>query len=161
AFILSAARLSRSFRCIAYDLPRGDDGANLRDFTLATLVDDLFAMLDHVGAPQSYLFGSGFGTMVALAALRAAPERLPRGVLHAPVVHKPLSRTERGIAWLMRRWPGSLASLPLWRRLMHRLHRASFAALPPEMWEHFISSTGTLPVRALGHRARLLHRLDL
>src|SRR5262249_55224534 len=112
-------------------------------------------------APKSYLFGSGFGTSVALAALQAAPERLPRAVLHAPVVHKPLSRTERALAWLMRCWPGSLASLPLWRRLMNRLHHPSFAALPPEMWEHFVGSTGTLPARALGHRARLLHRLDL
>src|SRR5438876_700522 len=45
--------------------------------------------------------------------------------------------------------------------LMHRLHPASFAALPPEQWDHFIGSTGTLPARALGHRARLLHRVDL
>src|SRR5262249_31327157 len=157
SFVLPAALLSHSFRCIAYDLPRGkDDGANLRRCTRADLVADLFALLDHVGARQSYVLASGFGTTVALAALRAAPERLPRAVLHAPVVHKPLSRTERAIAWLMRRWPGSLASLPLWRRLMQRLHHASFAALPPELWEHFIRSTGTLPARALGHRARLL-----
>src|SRR5262245_9718125 len=116
SFVLPAALLSHSFRCIAYDLPAGrDDGANLRHLTYADLVRDLFAVLDHAGARQSYLFGSGFGTTVALAALRAAPERLPRAVLHAPVVHKPLSRTERSIAWLMRRWPGSLASLPLWR----------------------------------------------
>src|SRR5437763_13390600 len=70
AFVLPMALLSRSFRCIAYDLPRGE-GANLRGLTHADLVNDLFAVLDHVGAPQSYLFGSGFGTMVALAALRA------------------------------------------------------------------------------------------
>src|SRR5262249_10187400 len=70
AFLLPAALLSRSFRCIAYDLPRGDDGTDLRDVTWVTLVDDLFALLDHVGARQSYLFGSGFGTAVAVAALR-------------------------------------------------------------------------------------------
>jgi pimeloyl-ACP methyl ester carboxylesterase len=162
SFVLPAALLSRSFRCIGYDLPSGcEDGANLRRLTHTDLVHDLSAVLDHAGARQSYLFGSGFGTTVALAALRAAPERLPRAVLNAPVVHKPLSRTERLIAWLLRRWPGSLASLPLWRRLMQRLHHPSFAALPPEWWEDFLGSTGTLPARALGHRARLLHRLDL
>src|SRR5262245_55458040 len=161
AFVLPAALLSRSFRCIAYDLPRGDDGANLRGVAHAVLGAALSALLDDVGARQRDLSGSGFGTTVALAALRAAPQRLPRAVLHAPVVHQPLSRTERAIAWLMRRWPGSLASLPLWRRLMQRLHHASFAALPPELWEHFIRSTGTLPARALGHRARLLHGLNL
>src|SRR5438034_1240525 len=81
SFVLPAALLSRSFRCIAYDLPSGrEDGADLRRLTHADLVRDLFAVLDHAGARQSYLFGSGFGTTLALAALRAAPERLPRAV---------------------------------------------------------------------------------
>jgi len=162
SFVMPAALLSRSFRCIAYDLPRsGGDGAGLARYTHADLVSDVYALLDHVGARQSYVFASGFGTTIALAALRGAPQRLPRAVLHAPVVHKPLTLTERGVAWLMRRWPGSLASLPLWRRLMVRLHRASFAALPPEVWTHYLDTTGALPARAFGRQARLLHRVDL
>ena len=38
AFVLPATLLSRSFRCITYDLPRGDDGAKLRDFTHASQI---------------------------------------------------------------------------------------------------------------------------
>src|SRR5256885_1434324 len=55
SFVLPAALLSRSFRCIGYDLPAGSDGANLRRITHVDLVRDLFAVLDHAGARQSYL----------------------------------------------------------------------------------------------------------
>src|SRR5436305_126344 len=47
SFVLPAALLSRSFRCIAYDLPTGREGADLRRLTHADLVHDLFAVLDH------------------------------------------------------------------------------------------------------------------
>jgi len=42
-----------------------------------------------------------------------------------------------------------------------RLHRASFAALSPEVWTRYLDTTGALPARALGRYARLLHRVDL
>jgi pimeloyl-ACP methyl ester carboxylesterase len=71
SFILLVTRLCAHFRCIAYDLPRGgSDGAWLGSYTHADLVDDLFALLDHLGIRQSYLLGSSFGSTVVLAALR-------------------------------------------------------------------------------------------
>lgn len=162
AFVLPCALLSRSFRCIAYDLPTGaGDGARLRRYTHADLVADLWALLDHLGVRQSYVFGSSLGAAVALAALRERPERLPRAVLHAPLVHKPLRRAERLFAWLMSHWPGSMASLPFRTKLLHELHRAPFAGQPAEVWEHYLAYSGALPIRAVGRQARLLHRLDL
>jgi pimeloyl-ACP methyl ester carboxylesterase len=162
AFVLPSALLARSFRCIAYDLPTGrDDGANLRRYTHADLVADLWSLLDHLGVRQSYVFGSSLGAAVALAALRERPERLPRAVLHAPLVCKPLRWTERVSAWLMSHWPGSMASLPFRTRLLHELHRAPFAGQPPEVWDFFHAYSGAIPIRAVGRQARLLHRLDL
>ncbi len=162
SFVLPAALLSRSFRCVAYDLPQGgDDGADLRRHAHADLVADVGALLDHLGLRQSYLFASSFGTTVALAALRAGPERLPRAVLHAPVTHKPLTLTERLFVRLMSHWPGTLASLPLRGKLMRKLHFSPFAGLPSEVWEHFLGHTGGLPARALGRHARMMHRVDL
>jgi pimeloyl-ACP methyl ester carboxylesterase len=162
AFLLPSALLSRSFRCIAYDLPTGrGDGARLRRYSHADLVADLWDLLDHLGIRQSYVFGSSLGAAVALAALRERPERLPRAILHAPLIHKPLRWTERLFAWLMSHWPGSMAALPFRKRLLHELHRAPFAGQPPEVWDHYLAYSGAIPIRAVGRQARLLRRLDL
>ena len=81
AFLLPIARLSAHFRCVAYDLPAGKaDGARLPGYTHADLVRDFWALLDHLGLRQSYVFGSSFGSTVALAALHERPQRLPRAV---------------------------------------------------------------------------------
>ena len=62
---------SRWFRCIAYDLPSGrEDGACLKRYTHADLVNDLWSVLDHLDVKQSYLYAAGFGSTVALAALK-------------------------------------------------------------------------------------------
>lgn len=161
AFIPAIALLSRFFRCIAYELPTGaDDGADLRHYRHAHLVEDVWSLLDHLGVRQSYVFASSFGTTVALSALAAGPQRLLRAVLQAPPAPKTLTGTERLGAWLMSHWPGSMSSLPLRKRLLYRLHHAPFTGRAPAAWERFLSVTGAVPVRAVGRRARLLHRLD-
>jgi pimeloyl-ACP methyl ester carboxylesterase len=162
AYVLPIALLSSSFRCIAYDLPAGgQDGADLKRYTHLDLIEDLWALLDHVGAKQSYVFASAFGSMVALAAMKARPERLPRAILQAGMARKPLTTTERFRAWLMNHMPGTMGALPLRRWLLHRLHHGPFAEHPPENWEHFISCRGTTPLHAVGRLARMLHHIDL
>jgi pimeloyl-ACP methyl ester carboxylesterase len=162
AYLLPIALLSSSFRCIAYDLPTGrEDGSCLKRYTHADLVEDVWALLDHVGAKQSYVFASSFGSTVALAAMKSQPHRVPRAILHAAVAHKPMTRTERFCAWLMSHLPGTMGLLPLRRRLISRLHHAPFADLPPELWEYFLSQGESIPIRAVGRRVRTLHRIDL
>src|SRR5262249_59328519 len=68
SFILVLARLAEHFRCISYDLPMGrGDGARLGRVTHANLVAHAFALMDHLKIDQSYLFGSSFGSTIALA----------------------------------------------------------------------------------------------
>src|SRR5262245_4198078 len=162
AFVLLAARLARSFRCVAYDLPSGDsDGASLGPYTHADLVADLHALLDHLGLRQTYLFGTSLGSTVALAALHATPGRFPRAILHAPMAYRPLSPWERVVARFRSHYPWSMAALPRWRRTMNRLHHGPFAGRPPERWDYFLDYRGRLPARAAGRQARLLHGIDL
>src|SRR5207237_10568333 len=95
-FVPMAARLSTAFRCVAYALPTGaGDGASLGRYRPPHLVADLFALLDHLKLPRAYLFGSSFGTTVALRALAERSDRLPRAVLQGGFAWRPLSRAQR------------------------------------------------------------------
>lgn len=162
AFALLGSVLASHFRCIAYDLPSGrDDGARLRRYTHADLVEDFFALLQHVGAQQAYLFGASFGSTIALAALRAHPERLPRAILQGGFAWRPLAPAEIWLARAARFWPGSMARVPLRRALLRYSHHAPFADRPPEFWQFFTTSCAAGPIKAVAHRAALLHRVDL
>jgi pimeloyl-ACP methyl ester carboxylesterase len=161
-FVPLMARLSGHFRCLTYRLPSGgEDGARLGRSTHAGLVDDLFALLDHLGLRQSYLFGSSFGSTVVLAALRARPGRLPRAILQGGFARRTLAPAERLLAWLARSWPGSMRHLPLRTAVLRRGHAGPFAGCPPEVWDFFLDENGRAPIAAVARRALILDRLDL
>jgi pimeloyl-ACP methyl ester carboxylesterase len=162
SFLMPIARLARHFRCIAYDLPSGHgDGARLRRYRHEHLVEDLFALLDHVGASRSYVLGSSLGSTVALRALAARPERLPRAILQGGLAYRPLRRAERWLAWLARLLPGTTARIPRREKLLELVHREPFNRQPEEVWRAYIAWTGQTRLAALGHQAHWLHRLDL
>lgn len=162
SFVMAAALLAPRFRCIGYDLPLGrGDGARLRGYRHADLVDDLFALLDHLGIRQSYVLGSSFGSTVALAALRRHPERLPRAVLQGGFARRPLAPTEILLASMARYWSWPMRRIPFRRQLVARNHHAPFATRPTEVWEFLLERWGSTPMSAVAQRALLMHRLDL
>jgi pimeloyl-ACP methyl ester carboxylesterase len=162
SFVQVIARLSGHFRCTAFDLPSGRrDGARLRHYTHAGLVEDVFALLDHLGIRQSYVFGSSFGSTIALGALRRRPERLPRALLQSGFASRPLSRAERLMACVVRGWPGPLRSLPFREAMLRRENAHHFAGLPPEVWQHFLVRSNSHPLAAVVQRALMVHHLDL
>jgi pimeloyl-ACP methyl ester carboxylesterase len=162
SFVMLGALLAGDFRCLAYSLPDGRaDGSRLDRYTHGDLVEDAFALLDHVGARQGYVFGSSFGATVALAAMRARPDRLLRGVVQGGFARRPLAPAEVLLAGLARYWPGLMRALPLRRPALYRFHHGPFAGRPPEVWEFFLDRWGSPPIAAVARRALLLHRLDL
>jgi pimeloyl-ACP methyl ester carboxylesterase len=162
SFLLPIARLSAHFHCVAYDLPSGHgDGARLFRYRHDDLVDDLWALLDHLAVPRAYLLGASFGSTVALRALVRRPERLPRAVLQGAVVHRPLRRAERWLSWLARFLPGPARRIPKREKILEVVHKETFAQQPDEVWRAFVDWTGQSRLSALGHQAQWLHRLDL
>jgi pimeloyl-ACP methyl ester carboxylesterase len=162
SFLQPIARLSRWFRCVAYDLPSGNgDGARLGRCTHADLVADLWALLDHLRLERTYLFAASFGSTVALSALRQRPERLPRAVLQGGLAHRPLRLPERLLAQVARFLPGRAARLPLREMILRDLEAFAFARRGPEVWRWFLARSGRIPIRAFAHQALLLHRVDL
>ncbi len=162
SFVQLAARLTPHFRCIAYNLPTGSgDGARLGRYTHRDLVADLFALLDHLECRRSYVFGSSFGSTIALEALRTQPERLPRAILQGGFAQRRLSWAEYLLIRLLRHWPGPVGSLPLRKAALRRANARAFADAPAEVWDYFFERSSVQPVAAVAHRAMLIHRLDL
>jgi pimeloyl-ACP methyl ester carboxylesterase len=162
SFVFTIARLTAFFRCIAYDLPTGrGDGARLGRTTHADLVADTFALLDHLGIRQAYLFGSSFGATIALSAMHARPERTPRAILQGGFAWRPLARSERNLARMARYWPGTMRFLPFRTKALRMAHYGPFADRPPEIWDYFIKYTGEVPIATLARHVLLLHSTDL
>jgi pimeloyl-ACP methyl ester carboxylesterase len=162
SFLFLVALLADRFRCIAYDLPAGrGDGARLGRYTHTDLVEDAIALLDHVGAGQSYVLGASFGSTIALAALRARPGRLPRGVLQGGFARRSLAPAEVLLAGLARYWPGSMRSLPFRNPVLRHTHGGAFAGRPDDFWQYFLARWGSPPIAAVARRALLVHGLDL
>jgi pimeloyl-ACP methyl ester carboxylesterase len=162
SFVVLMAHLAEQFRCIGYDLPAGNgDGARLAQLNHAGLVEDVFSLLDHLSIRQSYVFGASFGSTIALAAMHAQPERLPRGLLQAGFAHRPLAPAERWLARLARHWRRPMGSFPGFAAVMRRLHFSPFADCPADVWQWLVDRCGAAPVGAVAHRALLMHQLDL
>jgi pimeloyl-ACP methyl ester carboxylesterase len=162
SFVLPMALLSRHFRCIAYDLPNGGgDGARLARYRHEDYVADVFALLDHLGARRSYVLGSSFGSTIALAALRAAPTRLARGIIQGGFAHRPLAPAELLLARLARYFPGPVSRLPFRQHLLWREHHGPLAARGPDVWDYLVTRWGSPPMAAVARRALVLHGVDL
>jgi len=162
SFAPAIAHLAADFRCIAYDFPVGHgDGAVLGRLTHADLVADLFALLDHLGERRAYVFGFSFGAKVALAALRAQPERIPRAILQGGFACRPLAPAEVLLARLARHCWAPMRRLPFYRSLLRRSHAAPFADRPADVWRFFVDRVSAPSLAAVAQRALLLHHFDI
>jgi pimeloyl-ACP methyl ester carboxylesterase len=162
SFALPMAGLSRQFRCIAYNQPIGrGDGCRLSSHTHEQLLGDLFELLDHLRVTEATVLGHSYGSSIALEAMAAQEERIPRGILLCGFAHRPLSKRERALAWLAGFLPGSLRHIPARMKAMQRAHVWAFEQLEPERWSKFIEQTGDVPICALSWWARQLHRTNV
>jgi pimeloyl-ACP methyl ester carboxylesterase len=162
SFLMTISRLAAHFRCIAYDLPAGrGDGAVLRRYTHDDLVTDFWALLDHLGLRQSYVLASSFGATIAIKALSAHPERLPRAILQGGLAHRRLRRAELFLARLGRFLPGTVAWLPGREKILRAVNKGLFDHRPPEVWRYFIECTARPRVAAFAAQALWLHGVDV
>lgn len=161
AYLPTAARLTCGFRCIAYTLPSGrGDSARLAGYAHEQMVDDLFALLDHLHMDQTAVLGSSFGSTIALAAMHRRPERISRGILAAGFALRRLAPAERMLASLARWWPGSMRVLPLRAALSQHVFGPLWNQVP-DLWQYFLHVSGELPIAAVARRALQVQQLDL
>jgi pimeloyl-ACP methyl ester carboxylesterase len=161
AFITVMAALRREVTCIGYDLPAGgEDAARLGAYRHAHLVNDLFALLDHLDFRQAHLYGSSFGSTIVLSALHARPNRTLRGIIQGGFAHRELSYRERILCQFGRYWKGPLRTMPLRGLLNHpsdlRVFRSS-----PEGYQFHRENSADLPKAALARRGLMILDVDL
>jgi pimeloyl-ACP methyl ester carboxylesterase len=162
SFLLPVSRLSAHFRCVAYDMPSGlGDRARVRQWTHDDLVRDLWALLDHLGLPQAYLFGSSFGSTVVLTAMARRPERVPRAILQGGFARRPLTTGQRWLASLAQYLPGTVALLRGRERVMRKVNGPEFAGRPEEVWRYFIDRTAVTRLSTLGRQGVVLDGVDV
>jgi pimeloyl-ACP methyl ester carboxylesterase len=161
SFVPVISVLASDFQCIAYDQPAGHgDAARLAGYSHADLVSDLFSLLDHLGLQQSSVFGSSFGSTIALAAMRSRPERVSSAILAGGFAQRALAPAERLLAGVGRFLPGKTRLMPF-RQAIGKSCLGPFAVRRPEFLEFFVRNSGCSPLAALAHRAWMMHRLDL
>jgi pimeloyl-ACP methyl ester carboxylesterase len=162
SFVQPMSRLAAHFRCIGYELPSGHgDRARLRRYRHAHLVEDLWALIDHLALPQAYLLGSSFGATIVLAALHDRPQRLPRAILQGGFASRKLRRAELLLARLGRLLPGSAKWVPYREKVLRASGEGLFEARTPDVWEYFLEVTAQARVSAFCHVALMVHQLDL
>jgi pimeloyl-ACP methyl ester carboxylesterase len=162
SFVLPIARLKDHFRCVAFNLPGSlGDGARLGRYHHHDYILDLVALLDHLKLSEAYLFGSSFGSTIALAAMGLEPGRFPRGVLQGGFAWRPLARAEVMLASWARYWRGAMAALPFRGALLGTSHETPFFHRGPAAWNFFLQRTGAPPMAAVARRALTMHQLDL
>jgi pimeloyl-ACP methyl ester carboxylesterase len=160
-FVPAISMLAAHFRCIAYDLPTGrGDRARLNRYSHSDLVADVFSLLDHLSAPQAYVLGTSLGGTIALGAMRAQPERIPRAILVGSFARRALARREVLLVRLASFWPGSIRHLPF----REPFHKAAYGPRSDDrngLWNFYFENTGVPPIRALARRALIVNSLDL
>ena len=155
-FALFAWLLKDQFRCILYDYPEYQQQPTLDDYAA-----DLFAVAEAQGDAQFDLFATSFGAMVALKAMRTAPERIGRAVLQGGFAHRQLSWAERRAIGFYCRVPWRYGSIPLREPIQRNNHRTWFPPFDATRWQFFLENTGNIRARAVAQRGAVIRDTDL
>jgi pimeloyl-ACP methyl ester carboxylesterase len=162
SFVQPISRLSRHFRCIAYDLPGNKgDGSRLSRYRHEHLIEDLWTLLDHLQLERCYVLGSSFGSTITLQACREQPQRIPRAILQGGLAYRPLRWVEQLLARIGCWVPGRVKYMPLWRKASELVNKPSFAGRPNSVWHYHLDCAGGTPIATFARQALMLNQIDL
>ena len=156
-FALSAWLFREDFRCVFFDYAASNTPRGIDD-----IVEDVFTIADHHGDNSVMLYGAEFGAMVALSAMKARPERVSRAVLQSAFARRRWTLSEKALFKLVDFWQNkSMADLPTHGFLTQQNNRPWFPPFDFGRWKFFADNVGSVPVRDVIARARMLGKADL
>ena len=155
-FALCVFLLKANFRCVLLDYPNG------RRVTWPRITDSVVDVVrEFAGSEGCHLFGTSFGSALALETTLRLDSQVRSLTLHAAFAHLPLTVFERAAANVLRWMPGQVDSIPLWRGLQERGHRLWFPPIDPTRWLFYLDNAGQTPVAELARRFGMLSRFDV
>lgn len=156
-FALCVFLLKANCRCVLLDYPTG------RRVTWPRLTNSIAEVVEEfaAGSDGCHLFGTSFGSALALEAALRLESRVRSLTLHAAFAHLPLTVFERAAAGIVRWMPGRVQSLPMWRGLQERSHRLWFPPIDPTRWLFYLENAGQTPIAELARRFGMLRRFDV
>jgi pimeloyl-ACP methyl ester carboxylesterase len=158
-FCLMVWLLRDEFRCVVLDYPTHAVGSR-RSLTKETLASGLFAAADRHGDQSFSIFATSFGSIVALTALAARPDRVDRAILQVGFAHRKLSAMERLLIRLGRFAPGTLASVPFVRTFQQANHQRYFPPFDRSRWGFLVDNVSSTTIRDAAERATVLAAFD-
>jgi pimeloyl-ACP methyl ester carboxylesterase len=163
SFVPMMHALRDRFQCIGYELPDGaDDGARIERIRFDDFATDLFALLDHLRIRQAYLFGSSFGSTIALAAMARQAERIPRSMLQGGFAWRPVVGWLRTVCQFLRYGRGLMGSLPMRKHLHPRAEQTVFVQHgKPDLWNFLMDNSNAISKSAAARRGLMLEQIDL
>ena len=152
-FSLTAWLLREERECVVVEYPRFKSRPSPKTY-VARCVEALERLRTELGHSEVDVYGAMFGGLVALQWLQAAPGAVIRGILQTPTLATPWTWFERGLLAAGRWMPGGIASLPGWKPLQERNHRAWFPPFDETRWGFLLDDLGQTPIRDLAVRMR-------
>lgn len=155
-FALCVYLLKAQCRCVVLDYPTD------RRVSWSVFCDSVSEVVEEfAGVDGCHLFGTSFGSAVALETALRLGSRIKSVTLHAAFAHLQLTFFERFAATLFRWIPGRMRSIPLWHVIQERSHRLWFPPIDPSRWQFYLDNAGATPVKSLSRRFLMLSQCDL
>ena len=152
-FALTAWLLREERECVIVEYPQFERRPSSRTY-VSQCVDALERLRGTLGHAHVDVFGAMFGGLVSLEWLREAPQSVTRGILQTPTLAIPWTLFERGLLSVGRSLPFEVASLPGWKPLQERNHRAWFPPFDETRWGFLLENLSRTPIRDLAVRMR-------
>lgn len=155
-FALCVYLLKVQCRCVVLDYPT-DRRVSWPQFcdSVAEIIEEF------AGTDGCHLFGTSFGSAVALETALRLGSRIQSVTLHAAFAHLHLTMFERFAAQVLRWIPGLMSSVPLWRAIQERSHRLWFPPIDPSRWQFYLGNAGATSISILAKRFGMLRQCDL
>ncbi|MCA9093689.1 MAG: alpha/beta hydrolase [Planctomycetaceae bacterium] len=161
-FALVTHLLRDQFRCVIPEYPSVSQlGGRCFSLTLDDLSNRAVALADHLEDQQFNLFATSLGSLVSWNLMSRFPNRVIKAVIAGGFSHRVLSPAERFLVRLGRFLPIHVHSLPLAKLVHQATHRPWFPPTDPTRWNYFSDIAGSVPVRDLAWRGKLIRDNDL
>lgn len=153
-FCLTAWLLRDQFRCVVINYPQ--TARNVQ-----SLSESLVKTATQLGDASVNLFGTGFGSVIALTSALLFPDRIERLILQSPLIRFELSTLERVVGRACTWLPRGIRKAPFRRQLVMANHRLWFPPIDQQRCQFLSENMMATPVSVVARRFLMLHKLDL